>query len=92
MYGYLRWDPEGRPRVALHPETIGGAAFLTLEARGGEKRLNRRIARAAAAMERAGVRRCVVPENWPSAWLSGLQPVGEAELRRAVFPLSLIHI
>jgi len=86
MFAYFDWKPEGRPRILLRPETIGGVTFLLVEARGGERRLGRRMDRALAAVERSGVRRCVMPENWPASWRRDLLPVEEAGLRQAVFP------
>lgn len=86
MFGYFVWEPEGRPRILLRPAEIAGVTFLALEARGGEKRLGRRMDRALAAVERAGIRRCVMPENWPASWRRELLPVEEAGLRQAVFP------
>ena len=68
MLGYLIWREEGRPAVLLGRRMIGGASFLVLEAKGRERLLRRRVDRAVAEMIRRGVRRWVVPENWPPAW------------------------
>lgn len=86
MFGYMQWKPEGRPRIDLKPEMIGGATFLTLEVQGGSRRLRRRVSRAVADMERAGIRRCVMPPKWPEEWRGGMLPVEEQGLRQTVFP------
>lgn len=84
MLGYLIWQEEGRPAVTLERRTIGGAVFLVLDARGRERRLRRRIDRAVEEMARRGVRRWVVPENWPEAWRRSVAPVPVYPLRRAL--------
>ena len=86
MFGYLLWHPSGRPRVTLQPTEIGGVTFLVLEVQGGGRRLRRRVNRAVADMERCGVRRCVMPPDWPAEWRGSLQPVEEQALRQMVFP------
>ena len=86
MFGYLTWHPSGRPRVTLQPAEIGGVIFLELEVQGNGRRLRRRVNRAVADMERCGVRRCVMPSDWPTEWRGGLRPVEEQNLRQKVFP------
>lgn len=86
MFGYLTWHPSGRPRVTLQPAEIGGVIFLALEVQGNGRRLRRRVNRAVADMERCGVRRCVMPSDWPTEWRGGLRPVEEQNLRQKVFP------
>ena len=86
MFGYLIWHPSGRPRVTLQPAEIGGVTFLALEVQGGGRRLRRRVNRAVTDMERCGVRRCVMPPEWPEEWRGGLRPVEEQNLRQTVFP------
>ena len=86
MFGYITWERSGRPGMELARRDIGGAPFLALEVRGDSRRLRRRVLRAAAQMERLGVRRCVMPPDWPEAWRGGLRPVEEMGLRQALFP------
>ena len=86
MFGYLTWVRSGRPGVALERLQLGGAPFLALEVRGESRRLRRRVLRAVAQMERVGVRRCVMPPDWPAAWRGGLRPVEETRLRQALLP------
>lgn len=86
MLGYLIWRGEGRPRVTLERRTVGGVWFQVLEARGGGRRIVRRVRRAVEEMRANGVRRCVAEPDWPAEWGEGLQPVGEERLRCAILP------
>ena len=86
MLGYLIWHGAGRPRATPERRAIGGAPFLVLEARGGERRVRRRVRRAVAEMAADGVRRFVLDPTWPAAWREGLPQGEEQELRRALLP------
>lgn len=86
MFGYLTWERFGKPGVMLNQRMICGVPFLTLEVSGESRRVRRRVLRAAGQMKRMGVRRCVMPEDWPAAWETGFHPLGEEKLRQALLP------
>ena len=86
MFGYIIWDPSGKPKVALDRRLIGGVPFVTLEVHGEGRRVRRRVLRGAAQMKRMGVRRCVMPEDWQAPRETELCPVEEDKLRQALLP------
>ena len=92
MLGYLYWEPEGSPAAVMEYRDLRGAAFLTLEAQGKERRVRRRVRRALEEMRRRGVRRWVVAENWPRVWREGVTETEVHPLRQALLPVLLEHV
>lgn len=86
MLGYLIWHGEERPRVVLERRAIGGVRFCVLEVWGRERRVSRRVRCALGEMTDRGVRRCIIPSEWPAAWRGGLTELDEQGLRQALFP------
>jgi len=88
MYGYVDWPGTGR--FALRRTGIGGAVFWEIQTgKPGCLFFRRRLRRSARAMRRCGVRRVVLPPDFPFADVlagEGLTPLAEENLRLGLLP------
>ena len=86
MWGYVIWRPAERSGVSVYGASVGSAPVCMLEVRGSGWRTARRVRRELARLTDRGVRRWVLPPDWPAAWGEAACPISEQGLRRALFP------